>query len=403
MISSRVGVPQAVPDHWTATRIAESSAARLDALDGLRGLAAFVVIIWHFFLAFIPLRVGSFPGFDPAQGLIGTPIFGLINGEAAVTFFFVLSGFVLPVKFLRDGDNAILLRAAAKRWFRLAGLVMIAVLVSYALVHLGLYFHHQAAAISDSSWLDHFAEGKVESQNVGFIPALMQGTVWTFLRGDSYFDPSLWTMHLEFIGSLLTFGLAALLLRAGWKSTLWITIIGLAIVQVGNSYLTAFVVGTSMSALMARRMPQISMPLACALILSAMLLFAFKEPRGIFAFVADLGIPTERAQIVFHTLASAMAICAGLGNPSVRQFLSSAPLRFLGTISFAMYLIHLPVYFSFTSRLFVALNGVMPRAATDVLSFTASAALILPLSYALARLDGLWLGFVDRRVMTLIF
>lgn len=61
-------------------------------LDGLRGVAALVVVLWHFAFAFLPDRIGIVPDFDPARGLVGSPAFALIDGPGAVMLFFVLSG-----------------------------------------------------------------------------------------------------------------------------------------------------------------------------------------------------------------------------------------------------------------------------------------------------------------------
>ena len=57
---------------------------RLHQLDSLRGIAAFCVFLSHYFLAF---------GIDMRSSWVFrfTPVGTLINGRAAVMFFFVLS------------------------------------------------------------------------------------------------------------------------------------------------------------------------------------------------------------------------------------------------------------------------------------------------------------------------
>ena len=107
-------------DAPAATARAESKLVQLEAL---RGLAAFVVVAWHFLWAFDPARIGIVDGFDKSAGMLGSVSFASIDGPAAVTLFFVLSGFVLPLGFFRSGRTEIVVRAAAKRWLRLVGLV----------------------------------------------------------------------------------------------------------------------------------------------------------------------------------------------------------------------------------------------------------------------------------------
>ena len=69
--------------------------SKLVQLEALRGLAAFIVVAWHFLWAFDPARIGIVDGFDPSSALLGSVSFASIDGPAAVTLFFVLSGFAM--------------------------------------------------------------------------------------------------------------------------------------------------------------------------------------------------------------------------------------------------------------------------------------------------------------------
>src|ERR1700728_2842757 len=101
-------------------------------LEALRGLAAIAVLLWHSMLGFFPQWSGIFPDrWPPEAALSGQVWYGLIYGTAAVTLFFVLSGFVLTRRFLMNGDQQIILRGAIKRWPRLAGPVLVTVLASW--------------------------------------------------------------------------------------------------------------------------------------------------------------------------------------------------------------------------------------------------------------------------------
>lgn len=75
----------------------DKQSGRIDVLDSLRGAAALTVLLWHCF---------TFLNYDARMHmgwLLLTPLRVLINGPAAVTVFFVLSGFVLALPFLRVG------------------------------------------------------------------------------------------------------------------------------------------------------------------------------------------------------------------------------------------------------------------------------------------------------------
>src|SRR5262245_20415440 len=81
-------------------------------LDGLRGLAAVVVVAFHTF-QHVTLS-------ESARTLwLLTPLGALVNGPGAVHVFFVLSGFVLAGALARDARPARLPRYYVRRWFRI--------------------------------------------------------------------------------------------------------------------------------------------------------------------------------------------------------------------------------------------------------------------------------------------
>jgi peptidoglycan/LPS O-acetylase OafA/YrhL len=66
---------------------------RLVSLDGLRGVAALIVVCFHFASAFLPDLVPNQTA-TPYR-IADTPIGILLNGPFSVSVFFVLSGFVV--------------------------------------------------------------------------------------------------------------------------------------------------------------------------------------------------------------------------------------------------------------------------------------------------------------------
>jgi peptidoglycan/LPS O-acetylase OafA/YrhL len=86
-----------------------SGEARYNELDSLRGLAAATVVIGH--LAILAVYAPAVPGTGWAHWkhivdlLNRTPLSMLMGGGAAVRFFFVLSGFVLMLPYIRRKDN----------------------------------------------------------------------------------------------------------------------------------------------------------------------------------------------------------------------------------------------------------------------------------------------------------
>src|SRR4051812_4008381 len=99
---------------------------RFAELEGLRGVAAIMVVLYHFLLAFYSLAfLGIGNGYEVAQhmrledNLYGNPIMAFLSGSFAVAIFFVLSGFVLSIGFFATKKHEILQKLAAKRYLRL--------------------------------------------------------------------------------------------------------------------------------------------------------------------------------------------------------------------------------------------------------------------------------------------
>jgi peptidoglycan/LPS O-acetylase OafA/YrhL len=89
-----------------------------EELDSLRGLAAITVLIAHYSNLFMVqsgpyVRVGEF-----VQSVRRTPLFAVFAGHEAVMLFFVLSGFVLSLQFLK-GKPVDYGSFAIKRIFRI--------------------------------------------------------------------------------------------------------------------------------------------------------------------------------------------------------------------------------------------------------------------------------------------
>ena len=68
---------------------------RLDYLDSIRGVAAIAVVAFHYLSEYEPPFSISW--------LAATPLRAAWDGPAAVQLFFVLSGFVLALRYFRDG------------------------------------------------------------------------------------------------------------------------------------------------------------------------------------------------------------------------------------------------------------------------------------------------------------
>lgn len=115
----------------------EERRKRNDQLDGLRGYAALAVVFWHSMLAADRASVAKIKS-TPLTQLSGLPdiaaklALSIVNGEAAVILFFVLSGAVLVNSLQREQGSVVEIswRFAVRRVFRIYPALLLAIIVT---------------------------------------------------------------------------------------------------------------------------------------------------------------------------------------------------------------------------------------------------------------------------------
>lgn len=355
-------------------------------LEALRGIAALVVMFGHIVAGFFPAYTRFYEGPNPSGFKIEAgPWFAFLNAEAAVIFFFVLSGYVLTKRYFETGEVSILVNGAIKRWPRLAGIVIPVVLVSCALMMAGLYFSQEAARISGSIWLARVGP-LTDPTAPNFIRALLQSSVLTFFRGDSSYDPAIWTMKHEFYGSLGIFALAyAVFVRPERiRRNAILTIMMIAAILFAR-YFAAFVFGLTIALVFTVRPFKLPLHTALSGLVISFLLASVRNTGTIPALYHPIVLDTY-----IYIAGSVLTIISVLGSPKISYFLSGKLPEFLGRISFPLYVLHLPILLSLGSFLFIQYGSVVASLAT------ASAAIMsaIPLS----RVDIRWVSLLNRTV-----
>jgi peptidoglycan/LPS O-acetylase OafA/YrhL len=308
-------------------RAAESgSPAHVDALTGVRGLAAWLVVLYH-------IR-GSLTGILPA------PVIGVLaRGYLAVDLFFMLSGFVLWYNYaprLREGGlgaaGTFLWRRIARIWPLHA--VVLAVLVAFALVLL--------ATGRDASFYP-FAELPLHVlliQNWGFTDAL----TWN--------DPA-WSISTEMAASL---AFPFVVMAAPWERMKAATV-----VAVGCALLAAIPLffwtsnHTSLGADIAHLgLGRCLLEFSLGNVLCLLWLRWRQAPEcpwlAAIAFVAILAL--AKALALVQTVFVPAAMFAGLlvlatGRGPLVCALGAPILRYLGEVSYSTYLAHTVLFLLF--------------------------------------------------------
>jgi peptidoglycan/LPS O-acetylase OafA/YrhL len=279
-------------------------------LEALRGVASLMVCVFHAMHVFAS---------NPQPGLMDALLF-TFNPAAAVMFFFVLSGYVLGGSLERDGAIAPYL---VRRLFRLVPPFAAAVLFSFACERL--------------LRLDPAPSGLTPGFQRLFWPQPTWDDLWNNLLLGSYsVNGPTWTLYPELLGSLmLPFVVAAHgRIEPKWRWGLFAVIATLLAIGPYHTLLWFY--------------------FGCFLVKEFAVLLAGRQQLAVVSFISGLvGLEIAGTYLEFHTvgivvpsaIAAALMMGAVVSSRDMLQWTTTAPLRFLGRISFSLYLVHWPIFY----------------------------------------------------------
>jgi len=374
----------------------EKGKSRLLELEGLRGFAAIAVAIFHAILIFWCYAIygkeasGGIQNMRFEDNLYGNPFFGLYSGIFAVAIFFVLSGFVLSVGYFSTGKIEIVQKLAAKRYIRLMLPALASVMIAWLLITIGLSHNPQAFAITHSVWL-HGEWNLIPN----FFDALWQGTwaIFTigqplFTSGQVSYNPVLWTMLYEFVGSFIVFGCLSLF---GKLRKRWIVYLFLVLLTFQTWYL-GFVIGMILADLYsAKQFPfnGASWRFMLFILLVGVFLggYPFFGPTNTSIYsTLEIFSLTNLQNLSLYTIIGATFVIIGvLTVPFITRFFSSKWVSSLGKYTFSLYLVHKLVLFTLTTGLFVWLYSFMGFNKAALIAIAISIPFVMLTTYAFEK------------------
>jgi len=361
---------------------------RLAELDGLRGIAALIVAVHHFVAAFEPTLFFGRPdgiALSSASFIAETPAYAFINGSFAVYVFFVLSGYVLAAQASNITWGVRQFAAAvASRIIRLGVPSSCGVVIGAGLIAMGLIHLHAAADLVGHRWIvSHYAPESFTVERFAF-----EALGGYFAGSDPVFNPVLWTMKRELIGSIaiyLVFATARSRSARAWVYPL--AAIGLVALNIEPQSFLCFLAGAAMFDWIRRGT---SAEWLAVFLLALGLVAAGRPwnppPDGSFydGLLGGLRSLAPFAAGNLWTVGAVLIVLAVLMSRGVRSIFSKAPCVFLGRISFALYLVHFPLLASSVAASYVALGAPSGLALFGLL--LAYLGLLIPLSVLFERL-----------------
>jgi peptidoglycan/LPS O-acetylase OafA/YrhL len=308
---------------------------REPALDGLRGVAALVVLFshmacfWSGCIVFALSQGATRPDGPIETVLFDTPLRLLWQGHSAVIVFFVLSGFVLAQPWVTGNGQrwgVFVVRRIARVYLPYLAALSLTLLLRQAAGHDWL---PNLGYLVNTTW------EKPITSTVVLHHLAMDGR-------ESTLDPPIWSlvweMRVSMIFPLLVWpavllGLPGLsvvlagLLVAGASAAPWADD---AERMAGTAMLFVFGIGLAFRAAsvvpwLSRRLP------ATVVLLAGLALVGPFWSRDVMLDMLPLGV------------GSLLLIAAALMEGAVRRALLSGPAQWLGRVSYSLYLIHLPI------------------------------------------------------------
>jgi peptidoglycan/LPS O-acetylase OafA/YrhL len=323
---------------------------RLRSLDGLRGVAAVVVLIHHSLLT-IPALAGPYyaDGTRPEVGtaawwLVYSPLHVFWEGSGAVYVFFVLSGIVLTLPVLSSRQFG-WIAYYPQRLLRLYVPVWVAILFAVATVLLV-----SRAGDTGSLWIDKHQDG------ITLGSVLRDVTL--VISGGAIISP-LWSLRWEVLFSL-ALPLFVWVAVKGVKFTAVIAVLCVAVVALGGvlnnqylQYLPMFMLGaligvslpklrSAAARIKARRRSGpvwlAAAGIAAVLITSRWTLLAAGAPTLVV-----------NASIALALVGATLIVLVAAFSDQAQKLLEVNTIQWLGRISFSLYLVHEPIVVAFAN------------------------------------------------------
>ena len=158
---------------------------RKEYLDSLRGLAAISVVLSHFIFAYrIDLE---------SKYINYSPFHFFYDGFSAVTFFFILSGYVLTLSLKNQSEISIGI-FYIKRFFRIMPMYLLTLIISY------LCYNYYSVIITEplsSSWINSFWDKPLSIVN------MLKQLYFVRPMNDVELVPQNWSLKIEMMFSFL--------------------------------------------------------------------------------------------------------------------------------------------------------------------------------------------------------
>lgn len=368
-----------------------SKIGRIEALDSVRGIAAFIVLIHHCFLTRAVYSDFFFSHWKTAatgavsEIFLHTPARIVWAGYEAVTLFYVLSGLVLALPWM-EGRPLTYPKFAIRRMCRLYIPYVVAIAAAGAL---NIAFAQRAYVAGASKWVNEMTWTHPVTLSVIFDHLAIIGHHAT-INGVTH--TLIWEIRVSLLFPLLIVPVCRWGMRGavGVLACLTAIVVSMQLLCGNFSALGDLLVSSQHQGLMQRLAFEVQWTAyyACFFVAGCVLASRLNQIRSFFGRAGSwlsfafliLGLLVFQGhwshwhalQELMVAVGSVLILAASLAEGGIETVLLKSAPRYLGKISFSLYLVHVPVILALT----IITHGT--------LSLPLLIAIVAPVSIALA-------------------
>ncbi|MCJ1233297.1 hypothetical protein MMC14_001252 [Varicellaria rhodocarpa] len=343
-------------------------------LLGLRGFASTVVFIFHF-------AHGSYPGMDHAYGhghsnhnVLQLPFVRIFYAaDAMVALFFAISGYVLSyrcVKYIRRGDSETLFIVISSLTFRRAMRLYLPAVVSSLLAYLA----QRAGWMPTKGLPENYVASYTNDTQLylRYLGRLLDIWAWNINFAGWWYNPQLWSIPVEFRCSLVLFLYVVATARCKTNVRLFLDATATVICMLATRWDVAlFVMGkliAEVEAMCEDRHKHETKPSILAfptrspgtcicrvrsltqrLLLSSVFLlgvYLLSYPKSppqdapMYSLLSTLANHDSEGRRVYYAIGAALTLLSVISLPALQTPFESSIAKYMGRISFALYLTH---------------------------------------------------------------
>jgi peptidoglycan/LPS O-acetylase OafA/YrhL len=373
---------------------------RVKYIEGMRGLAALMVLFSHLIAAFYPVLY-PYPTVFPisldelatqpllVKAFVFTPLNIFYNGIFAVMIFLIISGYVVSYNCFHNKDENYITASFFKRYFRLTIPILFSCVISYFLLEVGAFSNLKASWASHSPWLSQFY-----TCDANFFNMIKFVLYDEYIRSYSIDDlvcygTILWVTYALLLGSFLVYAFYALFARASSRLRIFIYIA--LIIIFNKSLLLAIILGMILCDMDAHNVFQnVNKFILLIMLLPGIYLASCIRLDFPFYTILDIDFMKNYfggwfSLVGFYYNVGAFLLFFALSRLSFSiKVFSSKVAVYIGKISFSIYILHFIVICSLSSFIFVWLKNYIN--ASNELSFIFTSAITIVVTILLSHI-----------------